>query len=57
MTDFEIFKKNANKYYSQFAPLGEVSCEFFRTKFVKLSDICERYESSNADNEEESNEN
>lgn len=41
-------------YYSQFAPLGEVSCEFLRTKFVKLSDLCERYESSN-DNEEDEN--
>ena len=42
-------------YYSQFAPLGEMSCEFIRTKFVELSHLCERYESSNDENEEDEN--
>lgn len=40
-------------FYSQFAPLGEVSCEFYQLRFVKLTDWCERYESSNDPNAEE----
>lgn len=53
MPNYDCCGNCIHSYYSQFAPLGEVSCEFISIKFVKLTDICERYKTSN--NEEEDN--
>lgn len=41
--------------YSQFAPAGEICCKFKKLGFVKLSDVCDRYEreEQEPENEEE----